>query len=87
MVKAVFMTIANRLAVAVLAWNGFLPSLLLSSAYSEGTEVGVRRTADGYVVRYASGWLRPLAGPAIAGTNQIRLGNRHDGLTIDAKRM
>ena len=49
------MTIASRLAVAILAWSGFLLSSLLSSACGEDTEVGVRRTADGYVVRYMSG--------------------------------
>ena len=49
------MTIASRLALATLAWSGFLLSSLLGSARGEGTDVAVRPTADGYVVRYMSG--------------------------------
>ena len=48
------MTIANRAAIAILAWHGFLLFSLFSLAYGEDTEVGVRRTRDGYVVRYTS---------------------------------
>ena len=48
------MTIAPRWAAAILVWNGFLSSLLFSLAYGEDAAVSVRRTADGYVVRYVS---------------------------------
>ena len=49
------MTIANRSAIAILARHGFLLFSLFSLAYGADAEVGVRRTRDGYVVRYASG--------------------------------